>query len=205
MKRAPFMLLALLLAACAGQAGGYREYLARKHVTQIAPENFSQCRGYGCKYVERDLQLSEADWAEIRLLFLRPIPDAQDERARIARAIGLFEHKVGALTGTAEDVEGTYHQLGALQQDCVDESVNTTIYLSLLEQEGQLLYHTVETPTARIPLLSGRVGPHQTAVIRETQTGERFAVDSWFHDNGRDAEIAPLDEWFFGWRPAKSE
>lgn len=206
MKRGVLLPAILLLAACTAQGGDYRHYLARKNVTQIAPEGFSHCRSYGCKHVDTGIRLSEEDWAEISILFLRPIENAANERERIARAIGLFEQKTGALTGTAGDIEGTYHRLGAYQHDCVDESVNTTIYLSMLEQQGLLLYHSVETPSARLPFLSRRIGPHQTAVIRETQTGARFAVDSWFHDNGHPAEIVPMDEWFFGWRPpSKSE
>lgn len=44
--------------------------------------------------------------------------------------------------------------------------------------------------------------PHTTAVISETVSGRRFAVDSWFHDNGQPPEIVALDIWRWGWSPA---
>jgi len=204
--RAATLLLLLMLTACAAPGGGdYSAYLAKKRVKDVTVDSFSHCRGYGCKIVETNIKLSDKDWKQIRKLFKPPPKSAEDERQRIVRAIGLFEEKVGALTGTAEDVEGTYHKLGRFQHDCVDESVNTTIYLSLLDQQGLLRFHSVSTPTARVPPLSLRLGPHQTAVVQEKDTGTRHAIDSWFHDNGHPAETVPIDQWFFGWRPAKSE
>lgn len=192
----------LFLCACAtAESYGYRAYLADKGVTQIEPAQFSHCRGYGCRHIDEDIKLSEEDWLKLKLIFLRPVKDAASERERIARAIRLFEDKVGAITGTEADVKGTYHKLGDFQHDCVDESVNTTIYLSLLEQEGLLLYHRVGVPTARVFPFSGGLGPHQTAVITEKDSGKAYAVDSWFHDNGHAPEIVPLDRWFMGWRP----
>ena len=138
---------------------------------------------------------------KLRQIFLPPIENAAEERARIAKAIAFFEQRVGAITGTEADIAGTYSKLGDDQLDCVDESVNTTIYLSLLEQKNMLLYHKVGAPTARIPVVSLRLGPHQTAVIIEKDSGEAYAVDSWFHDNGTPPEIVPMNDWFFGWHP----
>lgn len=203
MKKACTLIAILLLAACASAdtQSGYRAYLAKKGIAAAAPDAFAICRGYGCRHIDRDLQLTAQDWQEIGLLFLPPPGDAEDERRRIAGAIGLFEQKTGALAGTAEDVAGTYRQLGDYQLDCVDESVNTTVYLSLLEQKGHLRFHAIGTPTARLPLFSGRLGPHQSAVIIENDTGAHFAADSWFHDNGQPAAIVPLGSWLKGWRP----
>jgi hypothetical protein len=43
--------------------------------------------------------------------------------------------------------------------------------------------------------------PHTTAVMRERESGEAFAVDSWFLDNGEPPYIVSLAEWREGWRP----
>ena len=59
----------------------------------------------------------------------------------------------------------------------------------------------MERPESRLPLLGGGFGPHQTAVIIDRATGERFAVDTWFYDNGEPAEVIPMDDWFYGWHP----
>jgi hypothetical protein len=89
------------------------------------------------------------------------------------------------------------------QHDCVDESLNTTIYLTLLEQKGLLRHHNVEDPTVRLPIIHSGRWPHQTAVISEIETSKFYAVDSWFHDNGAKAEIVPLRKWKDGWKPKK--
>ncbi|MCB9990862.1 MAG: hypothetical protein H6867_05735 [Rhodospirillales bacterium] len=197
--------LLMLLSACTGQGGAdYRAYLTKKGVTEIAADEFSHCRGYGCRYIDSGLTLTKKDWEPIKTLFKKPADNAAEERTRIAQAIGLFEQKTGAITGTDQDIEGTYRQIGDFQHDCVDESVNTTIYLSLLEQQGLLQFHDVAAPTARLPVVALGLGPHQTAVIAEKDSGTRYAVDSWFHNNGQPAEIVALERWFFGWRPKTS-
>lgn len=90
--------------------------------------------------------------------------------------------------------EGTQH-------DCVDESLNTTIYLTLLERKGLLKFHSVGTPTVRLPLIHAGRWPHQTATMIDTQSQIPYAVDSWFHDNGFPAEIIALEKWKKGWKP----
>lgn len=46
--------------------------------------------------------------------------------------------------------------------------------------------------------------PHSTAVMHEKSTGERFAVDSWFYDNGVAASIVPFKLWKSGYIPEDS-
>lgn len=192
------LLSVILLTACAGGID-YQTYLARKRVTQTAPESFDHCHGYGCRLVST-VTLGKTDWNEIGRLF-RKVKTAEQERASVAAAIGLLETKSGAQAGTGGDRGGTYIKIGDGQHDCVDESVNTTVYLAALRQKKLLKHHDIAAPRSRLPLLGLGLGPHQTAVIIEKETGERYAVDSWFHDNGHAAEIVPMDEWFFGWRP----
>ncbi len=38
----------------------------------------------------------------------------------------------------------------------------------------------------------------------EVGSGQSYAVDSWFHDNGVPAEIVPLPDWLSGWMPRES-
>ncbi|QQG36998.1 MAG: hypothetical protein HYS17_04320 [Micavibrio aeruginosavorus] len=195
-----------LLAACSASSGparDYRPYLAEKGIHAISPQAIPHCHGYGCR-LKSYATLSQTEEKKIALLF-KPQMDAGQERAALAQAIGLFETFIGAKTGTGTDVAGTYVRLGNDQHDCVDESVNATIYLDLIKQKNWLRHHDVSTISTRIPLVGGGMGFHQTAVIVERGSGRRYAVDGWFHDNGHKAEIVPLDDWLYGWHPASTQ
>jgi len=202
MKFTGGLFILLLLTGCASQPQHYSQYLKQKNVFTYAPGNFSHCRGYNCRIIDENLSLTAKDWQQIKSLFTPPPATAETERQALAVAIELFEKKVGAMTGTSADIAGTYRKLGDTQHDCVDESVNTTIYLGLLEQKNLLRFHKPLMPQSRVFPFSRALGPHQSAVIQELATGDRYVVDSWFFDNGAPAAIAPLDEWFHGWRPS---
>lgn len=194
-------MISLTACSTSGPARDYMPYLAKKGVTQISLENIPHCQGYGCR-IHKTAHLSDADWKDIAPLFQNADTPAK-ERGAIARAIGIFETKIGTQTGTSADVAGTYVRLGDDQHDCADESINTTIYLDLLKRKQLLSFHDVSTISSRIPVFGGGLGFHQTAVIVERGNDQRFAVDSWFHDNGHDAEIVPLPDWLYGWHPPK--
>lgn len=200
MKRTLPALALIALSACATNDTTYQSYLSAKGLESQLPERFQQCHGYGCKYIS-PVRFTQTDWHDIEALFTPPPQTPSAERDVIKTAIGLFEQKVGAQTGTDIDIHGTFIKVGDKQLDCVDESTNTTIYLSLLQQKGLMRFHRVEGPSVRLPLLHAGRWPHQTAVITQIDTSEFFAVDSWFHDNGAPAEIVTLKTWKEGWKP----
>ena len=72
------------------------------------------------------------------------------------------------------------------QQDCVDEATNTTSYLLVLDRHGLLKHHAVERPFAKDSLTHWT---HWAAVIRETDNGERFAIDSSAGVNGENPTV----------------
>lgn len=162
-------------------------------------QSYPYCHGYGCRLVE-NYSLSPSEQKHLRDLF-KSVKTAADERAAIAKAIAYMEDMAGAQAGTQTDVAGTYVRLGNDQLDCVDESTNSTTFLVLLNQLGLLKFHSVNALTSRTPILSGRLGPHRTAVIQNKADRTKYAVDSWFHDNGVAPEIIPLDRWRWGWHP----
>jgi len=190
----------LLLTACTTQAPSLDIYLTHKGLEKPSKTTFQHCQGYGCKII-KPVALSKAEWKKIDKFFSPAPKTAAAERHILSAVIGHFETLVGAKTGTSQDKAGTFGTLGDAQLDCVDESTNTSIYLTLLAQRGLLRFHTIEAPTMRLPIIHAGRWPHQTAVIHETLTGERFAVDSWFHDNGAPADIIPLNLWKDGWKP----
>ena len=158
------------------------------------------CHDHTCQKVIT-LSLSLSEWNEITLP-LQPAPvTAGDERAAIASTVSNMEAVVGRRTGTHADKGGNlrgFWQSG--QMDCIDESTNTTTYLTMLFENGLLQHHSVADRSTRFGFFAG--APHTTAVIRETASGQLFAVDSWFFDNGELPAIVEIQQWKAGWDPA---
>jgi hypothetical protein len=153
------------------------------------------CHGYGCRYRTR-VQFSPADMARLHRLVAagKATPDA--ERQALGRAVQWFEVTVGPIAGTSHDkLKGDVLLIpDPSQEDCIDESTNTTTLLKLIESRGWLLHHTVGPTKERGFLLDGRY-PHNTAVVIEKSGGERWAIDSWTHANGEFPDIMPISEW----------
>lgn len=193
----------LFLAACASppvdERRGYEDFLSSRDLKLPRPESFQHCRGYGC-VIRDDVTLSKKEWASVRRVF-NDVNSAAAERVATGNAIGLLERIVGPKTQTDGDLGGTFRETGAAQMDCVDESTNTTIYLSMLQKNRLLKFHKVQQPTYRTPMSTmgtGKFWPHFTAVMTENKTHVAWAVDSWARDNGFPAEVLPLKDWING-------
>jgi hypothetical protein len=164
------------------------------------------CHGGGCAQMQR-VALSDDEWLQVSAIFAdtidaKPIV-AEHERQQIAQAVGLLESLIGIKTGTSTDRAGTFNNASYPGQlDCNDEAINTTSYLRLLRRYGLMKYHEIEDMRTRNFFFSG--WPHTTAVMHEIASGERFAVDSWFYDNGYAATVLPFAMWKSGYTPADS-
>ena len=198
MRRLSILAFGLVAAAAAVADTFVREDI----ITTPTPQTYSLCYDHQCATLVT-LRLSAPQWSAVRGLF-KPTPrSAEEERRRIARAVALLETMSGRMTGTGNDKEGDLKGLGEFgQMDCIDESINTTTYLRMLEGAGLLRFHTVEDRATRGWFIRG--WPHTTAVIRDSTTQTLYAVDSWFEDNGRPPHIVPLEIWKEGWEPALS-
>lgn len=193
----PFFLLAFPVASLADA-----DAMTRVLHETPTPRHFSFCWGGTCAAIEK-VMLTDEEWARVRALFA-PLPaDAAAEREVIRNAIGLLESIVGPKTGTAGDRAGTFgNSTFPGQLDCNDEATNSTNYMRMMRADGLIRFHEVlDTKTRGGFLIFGR---HSTAAIAETGTMQRFAVDSWFYDNGQPATILPLDTWQAGWKPGNS-
>lgn len=195
MNKFTALLSLFLLQACASSFTQY-DYLKKQNIPKPAQHEFPHCYRYGCDKITT-VNFTESDWHKIETIFKNQ--SAAQERSSIAKSIGAFERIVGAKTGTKADIHGTFKASGPYQQDCIDESTNTTIYLSILDQRELLKHHTVRAPETRLPLIHAGTWPHRTALIQEKQSQKLYAVDSWFHDNGVPAEVIPLKQWKKGW------
>lgn len=195
--RLHLLALTLLLTGC-GATITPAGYIAKNNLPPVSAAEFPHCRGYGCHTVET-IALSKSEWKRLARFFPAKNPGA--ERAAIARAVGEFENIVGSITKTQGDVAGTYVQPGPYQLDCIDESTNTTVFLMLAAEKGWLRFHDVRAPNTRVPFGIGVFVSHRTAVIEDRATKIQYAVDSWFHDSGKPAEIVPLKIWKNRWHP----
>jgi hypothetical protein len=189
-------LLLVLLAATPVRA----ELFVRDDIiTAPTPDAFSVCFDHTCASVV-GVSLTPEEWrAAIRPL-QPPVASPAAERLAIAGSIALLEAIVGRYTGTHRDRGRNLPGIGRPGQlDCIDESTNTTTYLRLLERDGLLRHHRVGKRSTRFGLFIGM--PHTTAVIVETGSERRYAVDSWFLDNGQPPFIAELEQWKAGAAP----
>lgn len=181
-------------------AGGFFLFCA---LTAIADESVSICYNYGC-YAQAEIVYSEKQLNDISLL-LTSAKDAAQERAVLGTAIGRLLGWAGEQSPIKADRGGNYADDGVDgKMDCIDHATTTTRLLRLLERRGWLRYHHVLESAQRPYLL---IATHYSAQIEEVAQAKagnapaRYAVDSWFFDNGRPAVVMPLSRWLHGESP----
>lgn len=199
-----------LLSGCAASSGPPPIEPVRNtaHIPDMRPHqfvthptlgHFTICHGHTCRFIS-EASLDADEWSSILAIFEAGAQSAVEERELIASAIARFETIVGPKTGTDANLGGNVEGLGKHGQlDCIDEATNTSVYLTLLQNNDLLHWHEVAPRTFRGFTYFNY--PHSTAVIREIGTGKRYAVDSWFEGNGRPPHIVPMSLWRRGWEP----
>ncbi|MCP5371433.1 MAG: hypothetical protein H6907_06820 [Hyphomicrobiales bacterium] len=201
-RRPALVAVALVAGLAAGCAETGESTLAARRMpadTDAAPGHFVHCSGHSCRQT-RQLGFTADEWAQITAPLREPVPTAPAERAALAQVVALFETAVAPKAGTGADIGGTFPGMWRPGQlDCVDESWNTGTLLRLLAGDGLLRWHAPGPPAQRGLAAGG--WPHVTATVVESRGGGRYAVDSWFEDNGRPAHIVSLDAWITGWKP----
>ncbi|MCB1531119.1 MAG: hypothetical protein H6853_02515 [Rhodospirillales bacterium] len=191
-------LLGFVLAACGSTGLPLNPYMDKN----ATPQKFTACHNYGCSQ-RTAVGFGKRQWKKILKEFRHAPKTPQQERQRIANAIAQMETYVGKAAGTYRDVgEATARPKDNGQMDCIDETVNTTLYLRFLEAEGVFKFHETALPLHRGYFVDG-AWPHNTAAIREKKTGAIFAVDAYYKDNGNPPYMVPKKEWVSGWKPEK--
>ncbi len=154
------------------------------------------CYDFGCKN-RSIVNLPENEWLEVANWFNPPAKTPEEELQQIKHAVGWMEVLIGRHTPTHKDVAFSlplvenYRDLFPGQQDCIDESTNTTTYLLLFEEQGLLRHFEVIERAYRQAIFD----QHWAAQIRDKSTGARFVVDSWFQPNGYLPIIQASEEW----------
>jgi hypothetical protein len=142
--------------------------------------------------VRDSFAISDSQWQSIVALFDRA-GDGESERKAIAQAIARFEQIAGEQTPIGNDGRKDYGS-GAGRADCIDESINTTGFLRLLQERGVMRHHSTMDRVVRSFWCFDIV--HWSAVVKDTDSGEYWAVDSWFNANGLPPVIQPLHDWY---------
>ncbi len=188
-----FLLVFSLVFSVLGWAGKEQGIIAPQHVTRDA---IAVCYDFGCKQ-RAVVNLSVAEWLEVAGWFKPTAETAAQERDQIKQAIGWMEVLIGRHTPTHRDLAfdlpagQDVADLFPGQQDCIDEAVNTTTYLRLLESEGLLKYHSVIEQAYRRAIFD----QHWAGQIIEKSSDTRFVVDSWFQPNGYLPIIQASEDW----------
>ncbi|WP_263771145.1 hypothetical protein [Propionivibrio soli] len=194
MKRLPGLVFALLLPGA----------------VVSAQESVDVCFNYSC-LTTASVTFSAGQLSEIRT-FLGTAQTPAEERALIGIAIGRLLGWAGKVSPIGADKGGNIADDGVYgRMDCIDHSTTTTRLLNLLERNAMLRWHRVREPVVRTRFL---IFDHWTAVIEEIDgvaprkvsmgdpmAGVRYAVDSWFNDNGQPAVVLPLDKWLSWGKP----
>ncbi|WP_286240680.1 hypothetical protein [Neptuniibacter halophilus] len=203
MLRCKPLLLCTLLAGCSYNPNGTPDNWLQSHGLQSeSRETLRLCRNFGCSD-RGTVRFSAEDMAQIRALFTPQSRSPEEERQRIANAIGLMETISGPQLNTVADLAKNDFALSnrSNQLDCIAESLNTSRYLLTLEQQGLLQFHRTGGNAHRGPLRLS--APHNSATIRQLSNQQGFAVDSWFRGNGEPAWVVPIEIWLSGNDPAE--
>lgn len=186
-----------ILAGCvSGREGNPTDFFYNFELTSPRGNLVTVCSGYGCRF-ETKVLINDQDLDQLRSIFAQVEDTEVGERDAVQSAIAYLETRVGAETGTSADrAEIEARGVGdKTQQDCIDESTNTTSYLLVMEANGLLKYHKVRRPEIRGYWLDGR-WPHWTAVLQVHDSGKEWAIDSWWWENGVEPVVIPLEDWY---------
>jgi hypothetical protein len=187
------MCLALVLAVWAVTARA-EDWFSRGHGREPTKDTVYVCHGYTCRIVT-PVRFSPDELLRIAGGLTEVAADAAAERDNVSLAVQTFEAIVGERIGTSADLPKMQFGRGADDQmDCIDEATNTTALLMMLAKNNYLAHYKVEPPSARGFFLDLRY-PHATAVLRDVETGERWAIDSWPRANAEPPVVQPLKVW----------
>jgi hypothetical protein len=164
-----------------------------------ADETLNICFGYGCASEEAAVfSEKQLTWSSDVLALAYT---AEAERELLSLVVGRFYAWAGEQTPIHADRGGNFSDEGVPgSMDCIDHATTTTRFLLLMEKRGAMRFHRVLTPVRRgwifqhISAQIEEIGPEM--MNAETEHVRRFAVDSWYVDNGLPAPIMPLELWY---------
>ena len=169
--------------------------------SSFTPQHFSVCSGYSC-YYRTPAEMTKSQWNRVLRSFKPAAKTPEKERQQIAKAMKLIEIYAGKSSGLTEDKAQaeTFEKDRPTQMDCIDETINASLYLDFIHEAGVLKFHEKSPPVHRGYFIDG-AWPHNSAAIREKETKEIYVVDSYYRAYGNEPYIMPLKTWAAFWRP----
>ena len=180
--------------AAANQSDAARRWFVEQGYVPPRAGLIIACHGYGCsRRLPVTVDVSVIPRAAV--LLRAAGSSAEKERQALGEIVRLYTSALAREIGSP-DTPGSPPQMSGTsgQMDCIDETANTTSLLVELESRGLLAHHRVERPRSRGLFLDGRY-PHVTAVITDTRSGKKWAVDPWNQAPGQKPDILPLSQW----------
>ena len=164
---------------------------ARK-IVKISPQMIPVCYNFGCR-IKEYVSLTVDDWSSVEVIFKPQTNSPQVERIRIGKAVAQMEKLVGKYTPIHRDIALNLGKGAEFpgQLDCIDESINTTTFLHILERYELIKHHKVIKRAYR----RAAFDQHWTGQLEELNTADRYVVDTWFYANGEMPVIQPTEEW----------
>jgi hypothetical protein len=206
LRSVPVIMLAASLSACVSGGGSD----PRIHYVAFDAEpprgnRITVCHAYTCK-MQTPYTFSRQDIAEIRAVMakVKKGDTPAEERRAVAYAIAHIEVKIGRKLGIKDRAGMQFTASGDPEQlDCVDVATNTTSYLLVMKENGLIKYHTVEGTMSKENLAKGfaqlnpvKYWPHWSAILKDTTTGQKWAVDRWPFDQGENPAVQKVEEWY---------
>ena len=182
-----------MLAGCDVSRGTLERQRVQFGADNPAPEHFQVCGSHGCDK-RLTVSLSDKEWTEVQAAFKRRPKTAEAERRALAEALRRLEIMVGAKTGYDTDASFSTFALQNKSMDCVDEMVNTAVYLALLDEAGHLRFHE-QGQRVTIGFMTRRFWTHTVASILQRDTGQEFIVETWAVKVGETPYIMDRAAW----------
>ncbi len=153
------------------------------------------CYGFVCRR-KMFLHFSPSERSTLKNIIARGRASAAEERKALQRAFVWFDRRVGHDIGTSQRVARADFRAGddARNFDCFDTTRNAVSLLLIFQEWGLLNHHVVADPEFRGNVLVGQT-PHNTAVLIEKKTGQKWVIDMWTTAYGQVPDVMPLDRW----------
>jgi hypothetical protein len=193
------MFLSASIAGCAYHSETIDEHYQEFKARLPERDKVFVCSAYGCR-TQTEFKFTSADIANLQsMMSAAHTATPADERKATAATLAWMEQRVGDTVGTSADRPGDDFAGNGdpTQMDCVDIATNLSSYLLILERHKLFRHHSVGPIFAKEDLRRGVSGwLHYAAILVETKTGQRYAVDGWLLASGKPPEIVETEKWY---------
>ena len=209
-RRLPVIFIAAGLSACLsacvyGGGDDWRVHYVSFGATPPQGNTVTICHAYSCK-MQTPYTFTAKDIAAIKAVMAknRRGDTPHEERRAIAYAIAYIDVKVGNKLNIHDRAGMQFGSTGdPTQLDCADVATNTTSYLLVMQSNGMFKHHTVEATMSKDNYAKGvtHLNPvaywtHWSAIVKEKESGQKYAVDRWPFDQGENPAIVKVEDWY---------